>query len=219
MFLQNENNLFTSLLQNKTTKVSRDLVLVLYIDNMPRRVKGGVKETNADGVIYTDSAYSNSAEKRAHYVNHHMKGKQPSQLADDRETAERLGLTEPGWFVHAWSDTRGIISYAILGPDNAVYTNKTKAISAHNRAAEIYLQCQRKVSGNRICGAIKKAYDNSMPSCDTCGGGQARVTTKKAWKIVSKESITDTSSVTVSAHHLFFIICVVSSFLNITHHL
>ena len=138
---------------------------------MPRGVKGGVKETNADGVIYTDSAYSNSAEKRAHYVNHHMKGKQPSQLADDRETAEGLGLIEPGWFVHAWSDTRGTISYAILGPDNAVYTNKSKAISAHKRAAEIYLQCQRKVSGNRICGAIKKAYDNSMPSCDTCGGG------------------------------------------------
>ena len=181
------------------------MLLVLYIDNMPRGVKGGVKETNADGVIYTDSAYSNSAEKRAHYVNHHMKGKQPSQLADDRETAEGLGLIEPGWFVHAWSDTRGTISYAILGPDNAVYTNKSKAISAHKRAAEIYLQCQRKVSGNRICGAIKKAYDNSMVGCDTCGGGQARVTTKKAWKIVSKESIADTSSVTVSAHHLFFI--------------
>lgn len=162
-----------------------------------------VKETNADGDVYTESAYYQSAEKREHYANNHMKGKSASELANDRETAEGLGLTKPGWFVHRFKGSSSDYAYAILGPDNTVYTNKRKAQNVHKNGVEIYIQCQRKDENGNICGAIRTAFATSDVGCNTCGGTRQKVTitdasTIKVWKKVPKPS--NTSAIRVSTN-------------------
>ena len=157
-----------------------------------------VKETNADGDIYTESAYYKSAEKREHYANNHMKGKSASELADDRGTAEGLGLTKPGWFVHRFKGSSDY-AYAILGPDGTIYTNKRKAQNVHKNGVEVYIQCQRKDENGVICGAIKKGFSTSNMGCQTCGGATAKVSGDK-WIIVPKPS--DTSAIQVSINLL-----------------
>jgi len=163
---------------------------------MPRGANN-IKERTANGPIYTDSAYCNSDEKREHYANNHMKGKSASELADDRKLAKskELGLTKSGWFAHRWKKSDGAYAYAILGPDDTVYTSKRKAQSAHKGGEEIYIQCQRKDENDNICGAIRTAFATSHVGCNTCGGVKARVSDDK-WIIVPKPS--DTSAVQVS---------------------
>jgi len=190
IYRQNEN-LFTS----PVTHAQSSRVKQLYFFSI--MAKTNIKETTADGPIYTDSTYCGSDEKRAHYVNHHMKGKQPSELADDRELAKSkdLGLTKSGWFAHRWKKSDGSYAYAILGPDDTVYTSKRKAQSAHKGGEEIYIQCQRKDENGNICGAIRTAFATSDVGCNKCGGAKRKVSGDK-WIIVSKPS--DTSDIQVS---------------------